>query len=125
MAEWRLPDEMIGRGENAMDNWRWSSSRAGDVFKAMVGACDVCEGSGKGAHHWGSNERLAKIGDLPRIDPCEKCHSTGLAGVEWHCVSDLHWDQCRSVRSWGLQGDIDDHADCRMRLIVDMERIER
>ncbi len=100
MAEWKLPDEMI-----------WHDLREL--------ACDACEGIGTLIYGYGENEMGAG-----EESACSACHGTGLAGVEWHCVSDLHWDQCRSVRSWGLQGDIDEHADCRMRLIVDLERSE-
>ncbi len=63
-----------------MDNWRWSSSRAGDVFKAMVGACDVCEGSGhkteRGKTHSGHDFMAVR-----HQETCEACHGTGLAGT--------------------------------------------
>ncbi len=105
---------MMSEWPKWLDHVWYHTDMATEALVREALACDVCEGSGK----------LLKPAHRIATEPCGTCHGTGLAGVEWHCVSDLHWDQCRSVRSWGLQGDIDEHADCRMRLIVDLERSE-
>ena len=106
MSEWRLPDEMIARGEKVLEDWRWSSSRAADVFEAMAGACGTCQGDGY------------LRSDMADIDePCEACHGTGLAGVEWRCRIDRAMDEYRcSYR------DPEPHKGCGLVLVIPLDR---
>ena len=115
MSEWKLPDEMIGRGEKVVEDWG-DSAYAVDVFRAIVGACDVCKGSGKRPVPTTKGVQVPIFGEQ-----CEPCHGTGLAGIEWRCkVTDDSTYECfQSDTPHAYHKEV-----CGLILVVPLERSE-